>query len=415
MIHPLLLKWPPGARSAALALFPAALLTADRAGSLFAPSGDDTMYAIILDAVTLLLSAAGVLMIDISARYEPGRSFFRVVTSAALAITGGLLLLRFAPSSGDAFYAGVPLWPVATLVMFAAILYRSAPEAPDVPAEESSLAQIQDRLSGYTEAEGNGTDGSEESKLAHEALVKQAGAPSADQDNKANLLSRRRRTKRAQDELSQLGLPTKSNRFAGLWSELLVKGAAVGLVAYMVTKDQHWFEGYVPPETASGISGENDADRSQSGINDVAPELAPVINVAPNLAEYLPHSTRVAVGQRSSDGQFVFTAQIGGQDLTMAFDQDIQAVTLRAEDATRLGVSLKRVNFDSTIKLGGKPVPVGDIMIRNITVGEITYANVPGFVAKPGALKQNILGHTFSGRLKEWRVDQDRMTLHSVD
>ena len=55
---------------------------------------------------------------------------------------------------------------------------------------------------------------------------------------------------------------------------------------------------------------------------------------------------------RGPDGRYVFNARINGTDLPMIFDNDVEAVTLRAEDAVRLGVSLDRLDFAGSIKSG---------------------------------------------------------------
>lgn len=122
------------------------------------------------------------------------------------------------------------------------------------------------------------------------------------------------------------------------------------------------------------------------------------------LATPTERQARVA---RAADGRFVFDAVVNGQSMPMRFDDGVPAVTLRAEDALRLGISMARLDFSDHVKTAKGTAPAAGITIDSLTVGAITYRAVPGLVARPGALEQSILAHSFVGRLAAWRIEND--------
>ena len=51
--------------------------------------------------------------------------------------------------------------------------------------------------------------------------------------------------------------------------------------------------------------------------------------------------------------------------------------------------------------------------LRNLTLGPITLNDVEALVAKPGALKENLLGMSFLSRLRSYEFTTDMLTLRS--
>jgi aspartyl protease family protein len=116
-------------------------------------------------------------------------------------------------------------------------------------------------------------------------------------------------------------------------------------------------------------------------------------------------------GERDSAGRYVFNVLVNDVPMAMSYDDDIPLVTIRAEDALRLGISFARLDFATKIKTAKGPIEVAGITISAMTIGKITYRLVPGYVTRPGALRENILGHSFLGRLAAYRVEANRLVL----
>jgi clan AA aspartic protease (TIGR02281 family) len=133
------------------------------------------------------------------------------------------------------------------------------------------------------------------------------------------------------------------------------------------------------------------------GVNSTIIPEGPVIDGAASTA-------------RDGAERFVFNATVNGTSMRMVYDDDIRLVTLRAEDALRIGISFPRLDFSDKIKTDKGLIDVAGITINAMSVGSITYRLVPGFVAKPGALDLSILGHSFLGRLATNHSQNNRIT-----
>jgi aspartyl protease family protein len=107
----------------------------------------------------------------------------------------------------------------------------------------------------------------------------------------------------------------------------------------------------------------------------------------------------------------MFDVAVNGIRMPMIYNDDIPLVTIRAEDALRLGLSFEKLDFSAKIKTPRGIIEVAGITISTMTVGSITYQRVPGYVARQGVLKENFLGHSFLGRLAAYRVEDRRIIL----
>ncbi|HEX3991121.1 MAG TPA: TIGR02281 family clan AA aspartic protease, partial [Acetobacteraceae bacterium] len=119
-----------------------------------------------------------------------------------------------------------------------------------------------------------------------------------------------------------------------------------------------------------------------------------------------------AISQRGNDGSFAFDAVVNGSHVRMLFDTGATVVGLRAEDAERLGIPIGDLNYSAKIKTANGTAEVAPITIDSMIIGNITLRKVSGFVAREGALPQNLLGQTFLTRLSGFNVENNLLILH---
>ena len=86
-------------------------------------------------------------------------------------------------------------------------------------------------------------------------------------------------------------------------------------------------------------------------------------------------------------------------------------MVLTAEDARRAGLSPRADEFTVTTSTANGTASVAPVTISAITIGAMRESNVRAFVARPGALNQSLLGHTFLDRLASYEVRGDRLIL----
>jgi aspartyl protease family protein len=118
-----------------------------------------------------------------------------------------------------------------------------------------------------------------------------------------------------------------------------------------------------------------------------------------------------AVATRGEDGRFVFDTVADGVAARMVYDPDASFVILRANDAARLGLVLRRLDFSTETRIASGFLTVAAITIDRLTIGNITQTHVPAFVARSGELDEDILGQSFLRRLASYGVEEDRLIL----
>jgi aspartyl protease family protein len=115
---------------------------------------------------------------------------------------------------------------------------------------------------------------------------------------------------------------------------------------------------------------------------------------------------------RGRNGSFYFQAEINGQPTPMLLDTGASRVGIRAEDAARFGIETYALSYSAPVNTANGVAFLAPVTLDTVTVGSITMRSVPALVAKPGVLHNNLLGQTFLARLREFKVEGDRVVLH---
>lgn len=118
-----------------------------------------------------------------------------------------------------------------------------------------------------------------------------------------------------------------------------------------------------------------------------------------------------AIGKRERDGRFSFDAAVNGAHVRMVFDTGASLVSLRAEDAGRLGIDIGGLTFSGYVRTANGIAEVAPVTIATLTVGNITRRNVPALVARQGKLEVNLLGQSFLTRIAGYNLDGASLTL----
>ena len=122
------------------------------------------------------------------------------------------------------------------------------------------------------------------------------------------------------------------------------------------------------------------------------------------------HSVRI---RRRPDGHFVVKTQTNGVSLAMLVDTGASTVVLKATDAQKLGIDVDRLKYSVPVQTANGTTYAAHIRLRNLTIGKISLDDVEALVAKPGVLKENLLGMSFLSRLRSYEFKLDMLTLRS--
>lgn len=142
----------------------------------------------------------------------------------------------------------------------------------------------------------------------------------------------------------------------------------------------------------------------------VAAELMPpgeAVVVDPRGAE------RAVRLRRRADGHFVVRAQVNGTGVPMLIDTGATTIVLRPADARQAGLDVERLSYSVPVQTANGMAYAAAVRLRQVTVGPIVIDGVDALVAKPGALKESLLGMNFLRRLKSYEFSGDYLTLRS--
>jgi aspartyl protease family protein len=133
------------------------------------------------------------------------------------------------------------------------------------------------------------------------------------------------------------------------------------------------------------------------------------------IAELMPghvtgHGRNVEV-VRGESGDFALAAHINGVKVPMVLDTGASAVVLTQSAAKAAGLPIEVLDYSVNVNTANGSTRAAPVTIDSLAVGTLTERSVPALVAKPGALKNNLLGMSFLNRLQSWQVRGDKLEM----
>jgi aspartyl protease family protein len=134
------------------------------------------------------------------------------------------------------------------------------------------------------------------------------------------------------------------------------------------------------------------------------------------LGELSPSDARVGPAgevavRRRYGGEFVVPVRVNGRAMEMVFDTGASSVVLSAEDAAAAGLSFGAEDFDVGVTTANGATTAAPARLESVEVGNIVVRGVRALVARPGAMRQSLLGMSFLERLKSFGVEGGRLVL----
>jgi len=117
--------------------------------------------------------------------------------------------------------------------------------------------------------------------------------------------------------------------------------------------------------------------------------------------------------RRRPDGHFIAKTQVNGVSLIMLIDTGASTVVLKPADAQKLGIDVEKLRYSVPVQTANGTTYAAHVRLRNLTLGPISVDDVEALVAKPGSLKENLLGMSFLSRLRSYEFTTDMLTLRS--
>jgi aspartyl protease family protein len=110
-------------------------------------------------------------------------------------------------------------------------------------------------------------------------------------------------------------------------------------------------------------------------------------------------------------GHFVVDASINERPVTLMADTGATLVVLTYEDAERLGLSPRSLDFSGRVQTANGVARVAPVTLDRVRVDDITLSDVPAAVADKGALPVNLLGMSFLSRLTRFEIEGHQLVL----
>jgi len=132
----------------------------------------------------------------------------------------------------------------------------------------------------------------------------------------------------------------------------------------------------------------------------VAGELAPP-GTAINMTTTESGERAVRV-RRRANGHFVVKGSVNGAPVAMLVDTGASQVVLTTDDARRAGVDISALRYEIPVQTANGTGYAAVIRIKSLSVGGIKRNGVEAMVARPGALRESLLGMSF---LKDLRYE----------
>ncbi len=114
---------------------------------------------------------------------------------------------------------------------------------------------------------------------------------------------------------------------------------------------------------------------------------------------------------RRVNGTFVIAGRANDRDVRFIFDTGASTVVLTAEGALALGFAPASLSYVVPVSTANGLTMAAPVTLDTLTVGSITERRVRALVARPGVLRENLLGMTFLERLASYEVRGNRLIL----
>jgi aspartyl protease family protein len=111
------------------------------------------------------------------------------------------------------------------------------------------------------------------------------------------------------------------------------------------------------------------------------------------------------------DGHFEADVMINGHRINMLIDTGASLVALTQEDAQRIGLAPKDLNYSMTIMTANGRGRAAAVSLDKVAIGPISRQNVAASVAEDGKLDQSLLGMSFLETLGSMQMQTDELRL----
>ncbi len=141
-----------------------------------------------------------------------------------------------------------------------------------------------------------------------------------------------------------------------------------------------------------------------------------VQELRPGSVRTVSHGTRgrrVIVRLRKTRGHFIARARVNGRRVHMIVDTGASTVVLRARDARRAGIRIRRLRYTVPVQTANGRAFAARVKLDKISLGALTLEKVDALVTRPGTLHRSLLGMSFLSRLHSYEFTGNQLVMRS--
>jgi aspartyl protease family protein len=121
-----------------------------------------------------------------------------------------------------------------------------------------------------------------------------------------------------------------------------------------------------------------------------------------------PNSVTVFAG---AGGHFYVESTVNGSQMRMMIDTGATVVALTKDDARRIGFYPSSSDFNLTISTANGNVRAAPVVLKEVTIGEISVRNVVAVVQPDNLMRESLLGMSFLSKLSHFEISGGRLVL----
>lgn len=110
-------------------------------------------------------------------------------------------------------------------------------------------------------------------------------------------------------------------------------------------------------------------------------------------------------------GHYFVSADINNRAVEVLVDTGASAVALSYEDAEKVGLRPRNLNFDVPVSTANGITKAASVTLREVDINGVRVSDVQGLVLPKGAMRGTLLGMSFLSRLQRFSVDDGVLTL----
>ncbi len=128
-------------------------------------------------------------------------------------------------------------------------------------------------------------------------------------------------------------------------------------------------------------------------------------SIAPARATEMLQLNAATALKAGQNGHFIVKAEINGRDVRVMVDTGASAVALSYEDAQDVGLRPSSLDYNTPVSTANGVVKAAGVNLDKIEIDGVRVTDVQGLVMPEGVMRGSLLGMSFLGKLKSFKVE----------